>query len=61
MTADRRDQYAEARKAIKGVLDEGAPEYSPGRVSSILRDAEQRWRVAAATRLDQFGVKPTEF
>ncbi len=61
MTADGRAQYADARKAITGAIDEGALENNPGRFSSILRDAELRWRVAAADRLDQFGVTPAEF
>jgi hypothetical protein len=61
MASDDRDQYADARKAIMGALADSAPDYRPGRISSILHDAELRWRVAAAARLDQFGIQPTEF
>jgi hypothetical protein len=61
MTADPRDQYGAVRKAIKGALDDGAYEHRPERVSSTLRDAEARWRIFAAERLDHFGLQPTEF
>jgi hypothetical protein len=61
MTNDGRDQYAQARKALLGAIADGAPEFRPGRIDGVLVDEARRWRVGINERLDQFGVRPTEF
>jgi hypothetical protein len=61
MQPDERHQHAAAQKALTGAIEDGAPEFNPGRISNILIDEEQRWRAAAGARLEQFGLLATEF
>ena len=61
MVPDERNTYARVARELRGAIDDGAAEGSPGRIDRLLLDEERRWRERIGDRLDYFGWTADKF